>query len=184
MIWIMVPNIITFTCYGNHDLHSLKIMGLDAAKIISSKRHDIVNLGYGNGLINIKDDKLYLCHSGTPRSNDIDTRENNRLVISGGGHRFKMSFNNNYTIFLPTLSDLKFTDDEILPAFVRGKLELHKGKFNKGFFDHILIDNDRAYRIGNFVVDLGKNKKIHPSVHSQKDDFMVEDDTQILKLNK
>lgn len=152
----LISNIITFICFGNHDFHSFKVEGLDGAKVICDKRHDLVNLGYGFGMIGILDDKIYVCHSGTCKSSNVDHDLMRKFIISGGGHRFKMCFNSNFVLYPPTLSDLKFTNNEFLPGFVKVKFLLEDNKIKLGFFDHYLVSGNNFYRVGNFIVDFDK----------------------------
>ncbi len=56
------PNIIIINLYGNHDFKSITDEGFDVARAISTRRYDMLSLGYGYGIVLLKDDAIAITH--------------------------------------------------------------------------------------------------------------------------
>lgn len=154
-------SILTFICLGNHDYDSLSRNGQNLANAILNKRHDIIPIGYGKGVINVKNDQIIVKHSGVPVATDFTPYEN-KLILTGGLHKYKtvIGGDNSCNIYLPTLSDLKFTSDEILPGVIKATLKYTNGYFDVGNFEHLLVSSGQIYKIGESEYYLGRGKNI------------------------
>lgn len=120
-----------YMIFGNHDYHAFHHLGLDVSEKIKNSRHDIISLGFGQGIVNIKKEKILLQHElcavDLPNNND-----NIKLALVGHGHMMKTKIYDNLLLCLPSLS--KVCPDktkENIPSFV--DLELHFARDNFEF---------------------------------------------------
>ncbi len=96
------PDIIYFNLYGNHDFKSILEDGFDIARYIEERRFDMVSLGYGKSIINLKDDTIVLVHD-LKKSNKNQLPNNTSLIFRGHSHKSKNR--ENKIIYIPSLSD-------------------------------------------------------------------------------
>ncbi len=96
------PDIIYFNLYGNHDYKSILEDGFDVARYIEERRFDMVSLGYGKCIINLKDDTIVLVHD--LKKNNKNTIPNNTSLVFRG-HSHKSKNRENKIIYIPSLSD-------------------------------------------------------------------------------
>jgi len=132
-------NINNFVLFGNHDYHSLHYDGLDISKRINSVRYDLIPIGYGESLVNVKEDNFLIRHElsvvDTPNVG-IDPK----LMILGHGHMMKTKVYEKFCIGAPTLSYVSTNKKkEILPGFIDMTLHLEKGKFEFVEAHHMII---------------------------------------------
>lgn len=95
-------DIIYFNLYGNHDFKSILDNGFDIARYIEERRYDMVSLGYGKSIINLKDDTIVLVHD-LKKSNKSQFPNNTSLIFRGHSHKSKNR--ENKIIYIPSLSD-------------------------------------------------------------------------------
>lgn len=95
-------DIIYFNLYGNHDYKSVLEQGFDIARYIEERRYDMVSLGYGKCLINMKDDFIAIVHD-LKKSNKPTYPQNTSLVFRGHSHKSKNR--ENKIIYISSLSD-------------------------------------------------------------------------------
>jgi len=153
-------NILNFTVLGNHDINSLITVGQDFSTILSSYRHDIVPLGYGTGEINVKNDKIHIRHPLVVADDELITYSQ-KIVLKGHSHRMQVTnYKNGIMIGIPSLSDIAFTENEILPGAVKMTLKFRNGFFNNGIFEHLLV-SDKIYRINSMYFELGRGMNIN-----------------------
>lgn len=99
-----VPGIIYFNLYGNHDYKSLNDEGFDVARYIEERRFDMVSLGYGQCIIDLKDDAIAIAHDlkkGQARNLNILSKVSH--CYYGGSHKSRNR--ENKVIYIPALSD-------------------------------------------------------------------------------
>lgn len=168
-------NILNFTVLGNHDIESLNSTKIDFAEILNKYRHDIVALGYSEGIINIKNDKILVKHkipnidfSHTPKS----------IIIKGHTHQLKIinSKNGNFTIFAPTLSDLIPNKNNNKINIAPSAIEMHS-QYNYGYlgattFTHLLF-TDKITPIHEFNYDLSIEKAIDSNLPIQNEENKI-----------
>ena len=106
------PDIIYFNLYGNHDYKSILEDGFDIARYIEERRFDMVSLGYGKSIINLKDDTIVLVHD-LKKSNKNQLPNNTSLIFRGHSHKSKNR--ENKIIYIPSLSDSDTTCYEFKP---------------------------------------------------------------------
>lgn len=146
-------NILNFICLGNHDYNLLATQGQNLETIFLAKRHDIVSLGYGKGVLNIKNDKLIVLHPTTPTISPIESI-NDGLMLKGHYHNSKNIVNGNLTcIQLPSLSNV-ISD---LPGFIKAKLIFSKGIISDGVFEQYVF-MDKIYKVNESNYQLGRGK--------------------------
>lgn len=140
-------NINNFMIFGNHDYHSIHYDGLDISKTISNARYDIVPIGYGKGLVNIKEDRLLLSHELSVVDNPKIDYDHN-IVLCGHGHMMKTKLYDKLYICIPTLSNV-FPDKtkDVIPGFVDLKIEFGKNRFEFVEAKHMII-TPKIYEIG------------------------------------
>lgn len=139
-------NILNFIIFGNHDIDSLISYGVDFSTYLRNFRHDIVPIGYGNGVVNVKNDRILLAHPlciGVSYTHDLTS---NYLLVKGHQHTSKciIGNNGNCSLYVPSLRNLFLTDNHFLP----GAVDLTV-KFKGGYFDTIycrqLMVGDKIY---------------------------------------
>lgn len=124
-------NIYNYMIFGNHDYHAFHHLGLDMSKKIENSRHDIVSLGFGQGIVNVKKEKILLQHElcavDLPKNND-----NIKLALVGHGHMMKTKVYDNLLLCLPSLSRVcPDKTKQNIPSFI--DLELHFTRDNFEF---------------------------------------------------
>lgn len=157
------PNILNFTLFGNHDIDALISFGVDIVEYFKNFRHDIVPIGYGNGIINVKNEKILLAHPlgiGVSCEHDLDSRF---LLIKGHHHAFRsiIGANGSCSISVPSLSNIFTSDNEFLPGAIDLSIKFKDGYFDTIYYEHLLI-GDRIYAIGSMQHSLsyGKDKRL------------------------
>ena len=124
-------NIYNYMIFGNHDYHAFHHLGLDVSKKIETSRHDIVSLGFGQGIVNVKKEKILLQHELCA----VDLPKNNdgiKLALVGHGHMMKTKIYDNLLLCLPSLSRVcPDKTKQNIPSFI--DLELHFARDNFEF---------------------------------------------------
>lgn len=157
-------NIRNFVIFGNHDCHSLYYDGIDISCQIFNYRNDIVPIGYGKGVVNIKDDSLLLQHELSVMSNPV-IKNNSRLALVGHGHMMKTKLYDKLYICVPSLSWVSpDRTKRVVPGFIDMTIDFNDNKFDFVELKHLIIDSTiyqiseskcRMSEIGNF------NEKIY-----------------------
>ena len=133
-------NINNYVVFGNHDYHAFHHMGFDISKKIENSRHDIVPIGFGQGFVNIKKEKILLQHE-LCAINLPKVEDDIKLALIGHGHMMKTKVYDNLLICLPSLSRVSpDKTKENIPSFV--DLELHFTRDNFEFIraKQMLVD--------------------------------------------
>lgn len=157
-------NINNFVLLGNHDYHSLHHDGLDISKKIINSRYDIVPIGYGEGLINIKEDNFLLKHElsivETPR-----LQVNPKIILLGHGHLMRTKVYENFCIGVPPLSYVSPNKKkDLLPGFVDMTFHFEKEKIEFLEAHHMII----TPKIYEASVSRCRMKKIYNKFGSNK----------------
>ena len=122
-------SIMNFGILGNHEHHFLRYDGLDVIKTITNARYDMVLLGYGNGILRLKNDSILLKHNLGKKSEEIENDA--KIILSGHGHMMKTKVYDRLVLCVPTLS--KVSPDktkEVTPGFIDLKILFERGKFD------------------------------------------------------
>lgn len=128
-------NIINLICLGNHD-YQLFDYAIDIKKRLLHERADLIPLGYGQCIINIGKDQLFIKHP-INMINPIDSK--GKLTLCGHSHICKFNLASNI-INIPSLSDLNF--NEYIPSFIDMNLILENGKIINGSFKNLTVENE------------------------------------------
>lgn len=157
-------NILTFVCLGNHDATFWLENGIDIRTVLLNRRHDIIPVGYGSGIIKIADNKILLHHP-------IDRLDNypllslpNCLVIKGHSHKFKVYDGGDRIILCaPSTSNvMNCPTPTPFPSIIDMELTLYKGSFQHEYFQHFLFINNEYIRVSEieYSVVMKGHKKI------------------------
>ena len=158
-------NIINVDILGNHDLDCLKKKGLDFEKFLETYRHDFVNLGYRQGILKIKNDRIFLFHTldsdltNFPSFN-YETLKKDTLVIEGHHHFFSYREFPNYTkICTPAASDIsKYSNSDFPASMLTIQLPFNKsGLYYQGTISQYLLEPN-IIRINQFDIDLSNGR--------------------------
>ena len=157
-------DIITFGILGNHDINTLINDGVNFENVLKAYRHDIVSLGYEKGILNIKNDIVYLSH---PISN-FDSKEVNdnymgqKLIFEGHSHRASIIDTPNYLkIKVPSLVTFETKDH---PAFMVATLNFEEyGYISSINLEHYLIIDNNIVKVNDAFVSIIGNKTIIPA---------------------
>lgn len=160
----VIRNILTFTVLGDHDYSVLNSTGQNFMRIINNYRHDIIPVGYGQGSINLKNDKVYLCHNLSRYKINLPAIGGKSIVFSGHSHKMQtfMRDDNYLQLSIPLLCDLY--DDNRLPGAVKAELTFNNGVIIKGAFEQLAIIDNNIYEVGKISADLGAGKKQNQQV--------------------
>jgi len=170
-------NILNFACLGNHDFTALYKSNIDFQEILKDTRPDIIPLGYGKGTINIKRDQIIVQHPLAFEKN-TDFKIKNKLVLRGHQHQMKfLRTKNNAIIYLPTLSDILFNDNE-LPGVIKMRLTFENGLFSTGIFEYLTI-SDKIRTANEIHCSLSFRKKIR-----KNSQIPFEEEYNFSKVNK
>jgi len=122
-------NINNFMILGNHDFHSLHYDGLDLCKKINNSRYDLIPIGFGQGVVNLKEDKLALNHE-LSLINMPKLDESVKVVLVGHGHMMKTKLYDRLLLCLPSLSYVSpDKTKEIIPGFMDLSISFDRDKF-------------------------------------------------------
>ena len=123
----LAKDVLTFISFGNHEDEFIKDCGINLSAVIEKERDDIVPLGYGESLIDINGNNMYISHRKN-FSSDYG------LKLAGHSHRFKfIADREGPIVIVPTLSNYLHTTD--YPGAV--DLEIKMDQDNN--FDHLSL---------------------------------------------
>ena len=157
------PSILNFTILGNHDIHPLIRNNQDLKTILENRRRDIIPIGYAQGTINVKNDKISLYHPIDNINNDINS---STINLHGHSHKFVTKVHSSgVTIYVPSLSNIKYYSDRLCsPEALEFKLKFNNGNITGFDLTQLLITEKEALILSENIIQLNyiKNK-------SQKD---------------
>jgi len=175
-------NILSFLTLGNHDVDSLSSFGINFLEYLNNFRHDIVPIGYGNGRINIKNDKILVTHPlCIGISNNLEL-PGNYLLLKGHHHCTKsiIGNNGNCSLTVPSVSNIFLTDNVFLPGAIDLIIKFKNGYFDTVYYDHLLI-SDKIYKIGSTQYNVSPSKDRKYDGHIKYEDDFVK--RRVLKKN-
>ena len=148
-VYPQYQNIINFILYGNHDYKALQTDGFDVARYLETRRFDLVSLGYGEAILQLKDDSISIVHDLTKASHpNVDP--NVSITFKGHSHKSKNSFKEEKKIFVPTLSDDISGPYEYrpLPCFLEAEFHFYDKKIERINLRQLAIVNEEI-RLAN-----------------------------------
>lgn len=132
-------NINNFVILGNHDVHPLHYNNIDFLEVLKKYRYDIIPLGYGQGIVNIKDDSILLEHDLSVVENP-NLKNNARLVLVGHGHLMRTKIYEQLQLCVPNLSYVSTDKNkQVIPGFIDMNINLEKGKFEYLQARHLIL---------------------------------------------
>ena len=135
-------NILTFAVGGNHDSSALTKSSLNIVELCNNYRHDVIIGGYGNTLVNLKNDKILMHHNIQNMNKQKNFFKEAKIIFQGHFHKFLLEINNDKVyICVPTLSNIM----QIRPSALEMTLY-----FTNGFINNISLKNisfDASYSI-------------------------------------
>ena len=153
----------TLVLYGNHDYYSKINYHKDIVKWLSDARSDLINLGYGENYINIKDNFIKLQH-------EIDYLKNYKknletyITLLGHYHNYKVSINdNNIYVYAPSLSSLRINNAN--PAILHIKIDFNNEMFSN--IDIKCIDLEQERIMNEFDININMKVKKHEYIKEQ-----------------
>lgn len=148
-IYPQYPGIINFILYGNHDYKSLQDEGFDVARYLETRRYDLVSLGYGESIIQLKDDAISIVHD-LKKSSHPNPSQDVSITFKGHSHKSKNSFKEEKKIFVPTLSDDISGPYEYrpLPCFLEAEFTFYDKKIERINLRQLAIVNEEI-RLAN-----------------------------------
>lgn len=165
-------NISNFLILGNHDIDSLNSFGIDFSEYLKNYRYDIIPIGYGNGFVNIKNDRILLAHPlgiGVQFQHDLTS---NFLLVKGHQHVAKsiIGANNNCSLTVPSLSNMFITENEFLPGAVALTIKFKEGYFDMIYYEHLLF-GDRVYAVSStqYSVKHSKDRNFDGPIKYEED---------------
>lgn len=124
-------SILNFIVLGNHDISPLKVYGQNLMTILNNYRHDLVTIGYSEGLINVKNEAIVLSHPYIDCS--LSSNKKSKIVFYGHSHFYRvksfLSQSRYIGINVPPLCDI-FTKDISYPSILDMELSFDKGSFD------------------------------------------------------
>lgn len=125
-------NIMNYGIFGNHEYHHVYTDGIDIIKRIHNCRYDIVPIGYGDGIVKLKNDSILLYHD-INLNNDAEN-SNVKVALLGHGHEMRFKIANRLNLGVPSLSYVSTgTTSDVLPGFIDLSIS-----FNKHNFDYLI----------------------------------------------
>ena len=150
-------NIISYLLLGNHDYSLINNYGMDISKVISDNREDIVPIGYGEGIIKIKNDLIIMQHPllYEKSNNGIYSKS---LIIRGHGHKPKINFDtSNLVIYAPSLSKLNFNNCNY-PGAIDLKIKMRCGIVETVYIEQLAFINNKINVTNELNIYFGHNK--------------------------
>ncbi len=152
-------SILNFAVLGNHDVSSLLSLGLDFQEVLLSYRHDIVPLGYGEGIINIKNDKFILRHP-IKEVGDKDIQSSDEVIFKGHHHRMGiLTLRNSMLVEVPALSDVFMSSNEVFPGALDITFKFSRGYCHSLIIKHLYFD-DKVRMINNMYLERGRGRNV------------------------
>lgn len=136
-------DILNFVCLGNHDASVLKNIGLDVGETLINNRHDIVPIGYGLGLLNIKSDIIVVKHEMKEQK---DSGPMYKLVLKGHSHKMKVTNSDTFvTVSIPNLSDN-------LPSAIEMIIDFQQGCINNVLLNQLIFVNKSMIKMNEINI--------------------------------
>lgn len=177
-------SILNFICLGNHDYNILENTGQNIENILEAKRHDIVSLGYGLGVLKVKNDEIIVKHPKTPHIISKGALTTG-LVLNGHGHSSQATLSGNLVnLHLTTLSNMYIGKYDSLPGFVKATIDLKNGIFGNGTFENFVFA-DKLYKVNESHYELFKGKNLNNDVIKYEEERITyREDEKVKVLTK
>ena len=163
-------NIINFLILGNHDYSMLINHGIDISKVIMDKREDIIPIGFGEGILKIKNDQIVMQHPLLYKTSN-NGNHSKTIIIRGHGHAPKINLDtSNLLIYAPSLSKLNFNKSHF-PGAVYLNIKMRCGLIENAYIEELTIINNKIYVTNELNLYVGHNKtfKINSEINNEEE---------------
>lgn len=164
-------SILSFVVLGNHDMSTLKVYGQNLMTMLNNYRHDLVTIGYGEGLINVKKEAIVLSHR--PYTDCLlESDKRSKIVLYGHSHFYRIKNfaqqTNCIGVNVPPLCDI-FTKDISYPSILDMELTFNKSSN----FDHLILK--QLISINNSFVPVNENDYYFKGYSSTNEEKVTEE---------
>ena len=175
-------NILNFVCLGNHDISPLEDYGLNFYTSVINKRPDIIPLGFGKCVINIKNDQIVLKHPAGQNLDLSDGNERNKLILKGHKHFTKIvaDAHHNKILYLPSLSNINLVSDAAFPSAFYVELNLKNGYINHILLNQLLVTDTKVLKLNELDYAIGDRSLLNQSNNQILNEEERTFDTEIL----
>lgn len=156
----IVDNILTVTLLGNHDASFWLDAGIDIKTILENRRHDIIPVGYEQGMVTINNFNFILEHPidrVNVNSRKVKYNPNfSKIFLIGHSHRFKLkSKGNTLKVYIPSSSEYKNERDNCflgtgIPSIIDAEFIINNQKITSGYFRQYILLNNQLIKIGEY----------------------------------
>lgn len=149
--------ILNFVVLGNHDVHSLSQNGQNFKTILENQRRDIIPIGYRQGAINVKDDRIVLNHPIDSVPNEI---QKSTINLYGHSHKFEMKDSiSSLSLYVPSLSNIPYYRNRLCSPQVLDVTFRFNNKFIVGVdLIHLLITESGPIIISENTIQLNNQR--------------------------
>ncbi len=164
------PEIINYLVLGNHDYSMLVNYGMDISSVIKERREDMVPLGYGEGIVKVKNDQIVLQHPLLYKASNNGSYSKT-IIIRGHGHEPKIILDtSNLVIYAPSLSNLNFNKCHF-PGAIHLKVKMRCGLIEYVYIEELLVFNNKLCTSNELNIYFGHNK-----IFKMKDEILNEEE--------
>lgn len=165
----LVDNMLTVTLLGNHDASFWLDAGIDIKTILENRRHDIIPIGYEQGIVNIGNYQFVLKHPivrGNIRGTSYDFAKMSRIFLHGHSHRFKV-IDQDYklNIYVPSSSNMENENRENtmflgtgIPSIIDAEFIAESNETTTAIFKQYILINDNLVKIGEYTTNAQINR--------------------------
>lgn len=154
-------NILNFILLGNHDITTLKSLGIDLKDFLNNRRPDLISMGYGRGVVNIKNEQLILRHNIPGFKPGVS--DQNKIVLIGHNHQVP-KFNNSgldINYFVGSLSDFN-GNNKLPPTAVDIQMTFYNGYMKDINFKQLYYVDKKMSQFFEIQKYVGNNKPFVP----------------------
>ncbi len=149
--------ILNFILLGNHDFSTLKNLGIDMNDFLNNRRPDLISLGYGRGIVNVKNEQLILKHYVPTYKQDAD--DTGKIIFLGHNHEVpKLKTTENYCYSVGSLSNFS-GKGKIPPTAVDISLVFCNGYFKDAIYKQLFYMNKKLVKIFETQQYVGTGKQ-------------------------
>lgn len=144
-------SILNFLLLGNHDASFWIENGIDISSVLYDRRHDLIPIGYGDGLVNIRNYQFSLQHPITRNKiRNISIKSHPYMInLAGHSHKFKVKqSSNSLLVYIPTASKVSPYSDEQIPSVIDMQLKVSGRNIYHEYFQQFIFLNGKLIRVG------------------------------------
>lgn len=154
-------NILTFNIFGNHDISILKELNQNLQVLLENYRHDLVNLGYMQGILKVKNDTITLYHPFSSNSYIFDKGNQSSIILQGHSHKFQIENKlnrDNLNIKVPPLCDISISKFSY-PSVLELDIFFEDGIINYIFINQLMYQDNKFTPINELKYAIDNKEK-------------------------